>query len=240
MIPRRLNNRNPHVTDYFVRIIAMICLALFVVSQMAACSKEAEICILSETHESGGNTYLIEVWNTEKRVIPSAEMPNGGTNITYLMLLETKHQLFGTFELRVSSSDGVVINTLQLNSLFDGKDMWSMDIYTDSKQISYWQDYNGDGQDDFAIGLANSFLILTLDPNGIVSLLPIEGRYIRSVDTSGGDCWQYRLPIYMSADKCVGVISTRWEAEPYSHLVDELYCWDGSKFVNSGIYDMQK
>ncbi|MDL2288147.1 hypothetical protein LJC32_02060 [Oscillospiraceae bacterium OttesenSCG-928-F05] len=189
--------------------------------------------------ENPEGCYIVEIWHMEY-----VDPPEGGLwTTTY----------YGGMDMVVLAEDGKVLDRVCLNDYFDGETLGVPTNFAAGKELysaayklnNYWADYNGDGRLDIAIPASFSsgrHIILTIDENGKVVELPVEGGYLVQYGTLANvmsGLWEEPL-WWHEGNVLWGIGDMAFEIiEGFPAQVDfeyiDAYLWDGEKFAPSGL-----
>ena len=210
-------------------IPALLLTALLALS-LTGCAPKNTVLATDEV-QTAGQTYQVELVQT-KYVAPPPESECD-------LWMKPPYGYYGSFALRVRTADGTQTDLFPLNPLFDDRTMMFPCVYESWRATSEcWVDYNGDGQLDMAVGQWTpngqqmQYTILTLNGDGKIAQLPIDGGYIVSEDVMSDD--PYNRCLLTEHDGKQALTNSRNLSGERLLYVSEVYAWDGAKFVKTG------
>ena len=207
--------------------------AVLIAMALTACSPKNKV-LATDSVAVNGQTYQVELVQT-KYVAPPSESES-------ILWLKPVYGYYGTFALRVQTTDGKQTDLYVLNPLFDDRTMMFPGVYESRQTMAEcWVDYNGDGRLDMAVGQWSTnytqmqYVILSLTADGKIEQLPIDGKYIVSEDVMNDD--PYRADLLREHDGRT-VLTNYRDLSSGGHLLSrfEVYAWDGTQFAKTGEY----
>ena len=212
-------------------IPALLLTALLALS-LTGCAPKNTVLATDEV-QTAGQTYRVELVQT-KYVAPPPESECD-------LWMKPPYGYYGSFALRVRTADGQQTDLFQLNPLFDDRTMMFPCDYASSPRTTAecWVDYNGDGQPDMAVGQWSpnyrqmQYRILTLNGDGKIAQLPIDGGYIVSEDVMSDDPYN-RCLLTEHDGKQVLTNSLDFSSTGHMRSVSEVYAWTGTQFAKTG------
>lgn len=212
--------------------IPALLLTVLLALSIAGCAPKNTVLATDEV-QAAGQTYRVELVQT-KYVAPPPESE-------CIPWKQPMAGYYGSFALRVQTADGQQTDLFPLNPLFDDRTMMFPCDYT--RQLTFasdfWVDYNGDGLPDRAVGQWSpdyrqmQYTILTLDGDGKIAQLPIDGRYIVSEAGTTDDPY-LRCLLTEHDGKQVLTNSLALSGGESMRSVREVYAWTGTQFAKTG------